>query len=819
MERLVSRKKTIEYLILFVAVIILCMIWPLKLIRVNYTAKSDEVIARESDPISVEYNMAQMFDGIEGELKSVDLYVCNDMAGQIMTFRMYNADHEQIFERFLSVPDTFIAPGFINIPVRYDMKGGNEYSFIIEGLTTDLYAAYEDRMTTTSSVNYFMAYGGAEVPEYDLIVRYNYSRPFSLLQILITAVVLILICTLTIVLANRCKDEQIELRRALQWILNPALMVSAVLAFYVIMIKRLFGFNTKNDAFLTLGVWMLILFGLLIVNYGKINIPDRFCENISFSKITHVLRIISLASVLWYCYEYMNGLYNIQHYYSTSKLVIAFAFYLIFTFTRKELMIVPNAVWLIAGPILGYIYYRPQIGVAEMEELYRLNGWVIAIVGFVVINLIYSIIRVIKKEVQFPHINLLFIIPFLVFSVGICALSNGRNWPWLLVVICILLAYRLAFTEERERFSEEICSGIVLNFYMMVYFSLRHRPYYFYQYYRYYMGYHTVTVTAYYLAMILCATWTRLYDVMKRSTDIKSLYPRMFTFGMSATYLIFTMSRTGFLSVGCMMIFAFVIISFIIAKKERIILVLKYAAIVVISVAYMFPVTFFLTDVVPRISNDPITFEYEVRDFTFTKGMPYDDYDYMTIEQFVREFKRKVFNIEPVGDVHIDVFDPFLIRAYASEAEVDEEIHEDTPSEDEDVTDMSNGRIDIFKSYIAVWNLWGHEEMEALLPNGEMAIHAHNTFLQVAHDHGIVFGIYFVLYIGYVIILSLVGAIRKRDDAYAMFCPALLVCFVMAGMVEWLLHPCNPFGLAAFLTMMSLVYKDTYKEDEKSNQC
>ena len=108
--------------------------------------------------------------------------------------------------------------------------------------------------------------------------------------------------------------------------------------------------------------------------------------------------------------------------------------------------------------------------------------------------------------------------------------------------------------------------------------------------------------------------------------------------------------------------------------------------------------------------------------------------------------------------------------------------------------------------------------MEALLPNGEMAIHAHNTFLQVAHDHGIIFGIYFVLFIGYVVILSLVRAVSKRDDAYAMFCPVILVCFVMAGLVEWLLHPCNPFGLTIFLAMMPLAYKDTYKEDEKSNQ-
>ncbi len=812
MDRMISIKKAISYLSIALSIIVFALIWPLKLIRTDYTAKSDEIMERESDPISVEYNMAQMFDGIGGELKSVDLYVCNDMAGQIMTFRMYNADHEQIFERFVSVDETFIAPGFINIPIRFDMEQGKEYSFIIEGLTTELYAAYEDRNTTTSPVNYFMAYGGAEVPEYDLIVRYNYSKPFSLLQVIVSAIVLIFLCTGMIFALRKCKDKQIILRRVFQWTLNPVFVISALLAFYIIMIKRLFGFDTKNNAFLTMGIWMLIFIGIFIVNWGKINLPDEIKKVFKFNKVCHILRIISIATLLWYCYEYMNGLYNIDHYYSISKMVIVFAFLLIFTFSKKEILIIPNAVWLIAGPILGYLYYRPQIGVNEMEELYRLNGWVIAIGGFVVINLIYSVIRIIKKDVKLPKLNLFFAIPFAVFAIGICILSNTRNWPYLLVGICLLLAYRLAFMEDRARFSEELCTAIVLNFYMMVFFSLIHRPYYFYQYYRYNMGYHTVTVTAYYLALIVCASWMRLYASIKESLDIKNIFSKVFTFGMTMSYLIFTMSRTGFLSVGVTIVFALILATAVYEKKESIKKAGKYVAVMAVAVIYMFPVTFFLTDIVPRISNDPIVFEYEVRDFTFHEGMPYADVNYMTIEQFISEFGKKVFNIDPDKNAMITIPDPFVIKAYASETEESDE----GTSDEEDVTDMSNGRFDIFKSYIAVWNMWGHEDMEAPLPNGEMAIHAHNSFLQVAHDHGIIFGIYFVLFIGYVVILSMIGAVKEKRDPYAMFCPIIIVCFSMASLVEWIMHPCNPFGIAIFLAMMPLIYKDSLK-DEKSN--
>ena len=816
MERMVKRKYAISYIIVAVAVLLFVLVWPLKIIRYGYTARSGEIMARESDPVSVEYNITQMFEGIGGELKSVDIYVCNDMAGQIMTFRMYDENHEQIFERFVSVSEDFISPGFINIPVRYDMEDKKEYSFIIEGLTTELYVAYEDRDSSTSPVNYFMAYGGAEVPEYDVIVRYNYSRSFLWWQLVLIAVALGVACLFAVRCLIKSKNEaKIKVRYLAQIICNPILILAAFFSFYLIMIRKLFGIDTKNNAFLVLGCWMLIAFLGYVVNVGEVRIEKNIRSLTGYSQVMHFIRIISIATVLWYCYEYMNGLYDIFHYYSISKLVIAFSFLLISTFDKKEMFNVINAVWIVVGPVLGYIYYRPQRDVEEWGELYRLNGWVIVVGGFVLINIVCTLVLVVQKKKKFPCVNKWFAVPVTVLLIGMCVLSNGRYWPYLLTGICLLLAFRLAFIEDKRLFTKELCAGIILNFYMMVFFSLRHRPYYFYQYYRYNMGYHTVTVTAYYLAMIVCAAWMRLYASIRNSDSIKSVYHKMFTFGMSMTYLIFTMSRTGFLSVGIMLMFSFALAVLTVDKKIRIRHGLRQLLIACIAIMYLFPVTFFLTDIVPRVANDPVVFEYEVRDFTFKKGMPYADANYMTIEQFVSEFGRKVLNIDP-DEKEAWIRDPFLMEVYAAQDE--EEYTDNTPeqADEEDVTDMSNGRFDIFKSYISVWNLRGHEEMGTLLPNGETAVHAHNSFLQVAHDHGIIVGIYFVLFIGYVVILSLGRFIRKReDDIYTMFCPIVLVCFIMASLVEWLLHPCNPFGLTIFLAMMPLFYKDI--EDEKGN--
>jgi len=831
MNKKVALGHAIEYTAVILAILIAIGIWS-GLITHGFTARSEEIIARESDPVSVEYNMAQMFEGIKGELKSVDLYVCNDMSGQVITFRLYDENHEQIYEQFYNVDVDFVAPGFIHIPIRYPMEAGKEYSFIVEGLTADLYLAYEDRSTTTSPVNYFMAYGGAEVPEYDLIVRYNYRCPFRWWVSLIVTLVLIAFCGGLAFVLKKVKKE-VMIRRYIAYVCNPLLAAAALATAYIVMVTRIFGFDTKNNAFITMGIWMLIAFLAYIVNFcevlwGKLFEKRHVCLKACFGSlpIGRIVRITAIATVLWYCYEYMNSLYDIYHYYSVTKFVIAFCFVLISTYDRKEIFNIFNGIWLIAGPILGYVYYKNNFGSAEeyWNELFRLNAWAIAVGGFVIINLIFSTVRACRKKVSLPKPNLMFLIPFAVFATGICVLNNGRNWTYLLAGACVLLMHRLFFWQDREDFTKDLCSGIILTFYMMVWYSLRHRPYYYYVYYRYNMGYHTVTVTAYYLAMIICAAWMRLYEAYRKGKGIKTYLPRLFTFGMAFSYLVFTMSRTGFLSALTMLLFGLTVTGAYYCRADRIKSGVKLTGLMLAAIIYMFPVTFALTDTVPRIANDPVVFEFEVRDFSFSKGMPYADADYMTIEQFAKEFAKKVFNYDPEANVaKIDlkaggaVTDQraaqetsevsatmFTLPVYAAEEAPDEN---DGGSE-EDVTDMSNGRLDIFRNYIENWNLWGHEEMETVMPNGETVIHAHNTFLQVAHDHGIVFGIYFLLFTGYVIIIYLIRAFKNREDEYRIFGSVILVCFCMASLVEWILHPCNPFACAVFLAMMPLCYRE-----------
>lgn len=161
-------------------------------------------------------------------------------------------------------------------------------------------------------------------------------------------------------------------------------------------------------------------------------------------------------------------------------------------------------------------------------------------------------------------------------------------------------------------------------------------------------------------------------------------------------------------------------------------------------------------------------------------------------------------------------------EAKNSKAEEIEEATEEEPEEDmsvyEKTEEYANGRMDIFRAYIGEMNLTGHDEMGAILPNGELAVHAHNIYLQVAYDHGLVVGVVFLL-VGAASFVQ--GCIfykkRKRDIPCAALPAAAIAAFAVAGLVEWIFHLCHPAGFILMLVLAPLLFDMGDKKD-KANE-
>ena len=152
--------------------------------------------------------------------------------------------------------------------------------------------------------------------------------------------------------------------------------------------------------------------------------------------------------------------------------------------------------------------------------------------------------------------------------------------------------------------------------------------------------------------------------------------------------------------------------------------------------------------------------------------------------------------------------------AKAEEPEPEEE--EPDVSVYEKTEEYANGRMDIFRAYLKELNLTGHDDMNVILPDGALAVHAHNIYLQVAYDHGLIVGVVFILVGAATFVQGCIYYGRRRNRVPCAAMPAvILVGVAMAGLVEWIFHLCNPAGFILMLMLAPLLFDMGEKDGER----
>ena len=380
---------------------------------------------------------------------------------------------------------------------------------------------------------------------------------------------------------------------------------------------------------------------------------------------------------------------------------------------------------------------------------------------------------------------------------------------------------------------------MILQFLLATGWALLHRPYTTYRTARYPHIFHTVTITATYLTVVECAAMVMLLSKLRKSRKLRDFWKELTLFGVVSSYMLFTMARTGFLAVGITLIFAIVIMAAGKGKEKLLNMARAFGAMVLAAIVCL-PVTFTVQRTIPALVSDPYMYEFEdFRDPTL-RGRKLNSVEFMRVGRFIDLFADRVLGIpegtfdfygeiaeynrthgisegEETGAVTLQegVEIPGVLDTHELVASTDYTPEELEMSE-EDEDDYTNGRIDIFRSYIEQLNMTGHEEMGALLKDGSIATHAHNIYLQVAYDHGIPVGILFVL----VGIISFVKAWiyfgKKKDIVTYAALPAVVIAAVgAAGMVEWIFHLSHPCGLILMLVLAPLVFRGKQEEKER----
>lgn len=835
MDKIINKRQAVCGTLWIMIICMVVTLWPLRLVNEKIVSGSNRQISMCSEAITEEYVVQQMFIAQYDYLQNIKVYLLNESAGEEFNFILYDAQKNRLMQQVVSTDEMKEAPGFCTVQVNLDVEVGKEYYYLIQGISTDIYVAYEDTADSGTIYNGTLYYGDTEDKEHNVITEYEYKVPLRKGATLVCDVLLVLLGLLVSVCAKKYNEKYPDRNGLLTveavWkrVGSIAVAVLTLAAMAAVWPLQLFAREAENILFLDAGILLAAGIALYGINHNRAHKSHDMGFAVLKDRWTDYLQAAFFALAIQAGVHYLNGLYEIHHTLAYREMLIYFGLAVIVTYKRKEILNAVNLVYLAAAAVTAYFYYQEQTAAlgaeATDEELrvVKLTVWAGVIAGIVIINTVSMLVRGQLKR-SFRQISVWYGTVLAVFFALLILFRNTRGWPIYLVCAYTLYYLRMSVWEKRERQLQNICNGILLHFMVMAGYCLLHRPYMFYRYYRYPFVFHTVTISAVYLSLAVCAALVKLLDAYRRNPRVSCIWKELTVFGIAVVYLIFTLSRTGYLAVGVM---ALVVIPLICLHMQGGIKpLLKAAAMMAAAVVLCFPAVFAAQRVVPAAVAQPEVMEIEELPSEIVHGRNMDSYYYMTIRRFIHVFELKVLGIPEEKCINQYNFaqngrtDGFLCKnadeiLVASTELSGEMVGEgEAGQQDSDAESYANGRIAIFRLYIENLNKEGHDDMSITLPDGNIIGHAHNIYLQAAFDHGIPVGVYF-LFFGFCTLVQAALYYRKRkEDRKCSILPlSLLLLFAVAGLTEWIFHPCYPIAFCLLLALAPLVF-DTKADAE-----
>lgn len=848
MNKVINSRQAICGTVWIICFCIILALWPLRLVTEKVVSGSNRQMSMQSEAITEEYVVEQMFVAQYDHLESVRIFLLNESAGEEFNFVLRDASRNILMQQVISTDDMKEMPGFCTVRVNQETEVGREYYYSIQGISTDFYVAYEDTETSGTIYNGTLYYGNVEDTEHNIISEYEYKIPLRKGRTLVCDALLVLLGLLVTFFTGKYyakrPDRNGLLTVEIVWkrVASPVILLAAAVSIAAVWPCKLFSPYAENNLFFIAGI--LIAAGILL--YGVCHKREHKSNDMGLSVLrerwTDYLQIVFLALAIQAGVHYMNGLYEIHHMIAYREMLIYFGLAVIATYKRRELFNWVNLVYLVVAAFVGYFYYQNQLvspdmvmpGTQEGIQVVKLTVWAGIIAGIVILNTIYSIALLVRgrrkgSTAGGKRFGVWYGVVLAVFFALLIIFRNTRGWPIYLVCAFTLYYVRIAVWERRERLLSNICNGILLHFLASAGYCLLHRPYMFYQYYRYPFTFHTVTICAVYLSLVVCAAFVKLLDSYRREQKLSCIWKELTVFGISAVYLVFTLSRTGYLAVVAMALVITPVVCFSMRKKIRSLFLT--VAMTAVAVVICFPVVFTAQRIVPAVAAQPETMEIEELPSEILHDRDLDSNYYMTVRRFLHVFQSKVLGIpeeECINQYKTVKDDGRSDNGYYAGTDLNNliteknlkddkmlvasadfsgsEISEQEEQQESDAEAYTNGRLDIFKLYYANLNREGHDEMGITLPDGNLVVHAHNIYLQTAYDHGVPVGLAFLFFGVATLIQSAVYYKKRKNDRVCSALPlALLILFAVAGLTEWIFHPCNPITFCLLLMLAPLL--------------
>lgn len=338
--------------------------------------------------------------------------------------------------------------------------------------------------------------------------------------------------------------------------------------------------------------------------------------------------------------------------------------------------------------------------------------------------------------------------------------------------------------KRREAFYTALMYAVAFVFAAALLFSLLFRPY---DLERYGLCFSNSNDAGEYIAATTAALVTLLYMNSKK----KIRYLLISALLVSDLIIAFlNNTRTGIIASLTAAVVLFVCSMRSGKKKDKKRLVRRYVAVIAAFVIMLYP-GYLIVRYIPAFVDRPYFFTYEDMDETkVTRGEGINSPKYTSFTDLLREMLGK-------WGVLIDFGDD---STRADGTEQTEEIEIDTGR------DVSNGRMDIWKAYLSKIGIAPHYPGNITLGEDELVYHAHNTYLQVSYQFGIING----LLLGIFAFVSSVYAVMlyvKKKKPLTVFPVMITITTTLAMLTEWMGHPCVVICFLFFMGAGMLMYE------------
>lgn len=830
------RVRNFFFLLIFLAALtLILLVYPGNMFRNTSVDKVSEEFGESSDIISMEHSVMQEFFPASENLSAISVKI--DSLGQqggLFYFNLYDKELNKLFstaQRLRSSENSNTL--FYHFPLNLSVVKGLPYYYTIDYKDASLAVCLSEETAenTVSGKTYFAL---EELPGQVAIAVYEYSEPMKISQIILTdlaimlaAAFLVAVCALIPGFAAR--KPQFTYIKAIKMFLSTVIAAVSVYFVIQIVIYNKFSYESADKTVLSLGV--LILAVILLVTIWKCKTP-HLTHNWSHIVIlaVNIVQIIFWAKAILSCIDFVNAGSNYAQGLAMMEMCFWFAAAMIMIIFPE---IVQSKIWLllfigytVSAIVSGHLYLQNYSAGTESYEtavrtVYMAGAWIFLIIR--------TVIDTLKFRPRFSWRNLALTILFFVCLI----LFRHSNWWELIVVIPFsVFILRTSLLQNNERLLNNLNYGIIVSFFVTTYQSLMHRPFHYYLYLRYSGMFTTVTVTSVYLGLVFAVVVVSLLGKMQKSCRLMNLWPQLILMGIVSGYQFLTLSRTGMMT--CLGVFLVAMIFYYVAnRKESWKSIFKVCGFSVVSVFLGFICSFAMARMIPAMVNDPFIYEIEEFQDSIHEGEPINSARYITINRFFGLSSERILgkslvipadeekDESSITEVENESLENITVDEAREPDTVTEQAEEDSGISSELSTvssEYSNGRFDIFKNYLNHLNLEGHDAVGLTLEDGSTIIHAHNSFIQMAYDCGILTGfIFIVLYIMLGFRTLKYYLMRFKTDQNAMMPMLIFAAFGIASMVEYVFRPTIPLGFA-FLAMFAPLLTQFENQDKTTKR-